>query len=223
MGLLEVISSGARWRVIQALAKRDSTPSELAKKFETSIANITQQLSKLESEGLVKRAGVKRQGVGRPFTRYSLDRGFVLLIGAIPGKAEKVLLEADENIRLHLNIWSIPQKEYHYYIEKFWWEIQDYLDSIEALAVFGSVAKGDARTGSDIDVLIIARKHTRRLEGKFSSKIVGPEGRGKMIMAQVFSTQEFSNMLKSGSRFIREAVSSMKVVYDPNEVLEATR
>jgi len=223
MGLLEAISSGSRWRVIQALAKRDSTPSELAKRFGTSIANITQQLSKLESEGLVKRVGVKRQGVGRPFTRYSLDRGFVLLIGVIPGKAEKVLLEADENIRLHLNIWSIPQKEYHYYVEKFWWDIQDYLDSIEALAVFGSVAKGDARAGSDIDLLIIARKNARRLERKFSSKIVGPEGRGKMIMAQVFSTREFINMQKSGSRFAVEAISSMKVIYDPNGILEVLR
>jgi len=47
--------------------------------------------------------------------------------------------------------------------------------------------------------------------------------KGMMIMAQVFSIQEFINMLKSESRFAREAVSSMKVVFDPNGVLEAAR
>lgn len=223
MGILEEIESESKWRIIQALARKDRTPSELARILRTSVANITQHLSKLESTGLVKRVGVERGSVGRPFARYSLGRGFVLLVEAVPGEARKVSLEADQDMVVHLNIWDIPQREYHRYVEEFWWKIQDYMEWIEALAVFGSVARGNARAGSDIDMLILARKNSKRLEERFGAKMVGPRGKGRMVMAKVFSSREFDDMLKAGSAFAKEVVSTMRTIYDPNRVLEVVK
>jgi len=215
---LKVLSSESRWRIVELLSKEEKTVTELAGALHTSISNITQQLSELESLKLVKKSGTER-GRRRPFTKYSLDKGFILVVEALPKRTRKIFLEANEDVLVQLSIWSIPQKEFHYYVEKFWWDIQDYRDYIEAFAVFGSVARGDARSDSDIDVLILAKKNIKQLEKKFGAKIIGPKRRGKMVMAQVFTSEEFEGMIKSGSKFAKEILSNIISIYDPNEIL----
>ncbi len=119
-----------------------------------------------------------------------------------------MFLEADENIKIHLRIWSIPQKDFHYFVESFWWELQDYMDDIVSFAVFGSVAKGNARDDSDIDVLLIAEKNAKEIEKKFSAKIVGKKEKGKMAMSQVFSPADFEKALEE-SAFAKHIIGSM--------------
>lgn len=215
--IIKAITTDAKWKIIESLSKRERTSSELAKRFKTSLSNISQQLSELESLGIVKKTGVKK-GKRRPFLRYSLDKGFIFLIEAIPKEARKIFLEADENIKIHLRIWSIPQKDFHYFVESLWWGLQDYLDDIVSFAIFGSVAKGNARDDSDIDVLLIAEKNAKELEKKFSAKIVGRKGKGKMTMSQVFLPKEFEEALKE-SKFAKQIVSSMIIICDRNGFL----
>ncbi len=219
--VIKAITTEAKWKIIESLSKRERTSSELAKQFKTSLSNISQQLSELESFGIVKKAGVEK-GKRRPFLRYSLDKGFIFLIEAIPKETRKIFLEADENIKTHMRIWSIPQKEFHYYVESLWWELQNYLDNIVSFAIFGSVAKGNAREDSDIDVLIIAEKNAEEFEKKFSAKIVGLKERGKMIMAQVFSTADFEKALEE-SAFAKQIISSMIIICDKNGFLCSMR
>lgn len=219
MDALKAVCSETKWKLVQSLSKKDKTATELAEQFNTSISNITQQLSDLESVKIVKKVGTKK-GATRPFAKYSLDRGFILLVEAMPKEARKLFMEVDENLKMHLRIWSIPQKEFHYFVEKFWWDMQDCMESVKSVAVFGSVAKGEARPDSDIDVIVLADETAKEeLEKRFSAKIVGPKGSGKMIMSQVFAPDEFENSLKSGSKFAKEVLDSMIVIYDKNSVL----
>lgn len=217
--MLKALSSETKWRIIEILSKGDKTPTAIAGKLRKSLSNICLHLAELETLKIIKKTGVTG-GKTRPYTKYTLDKGFVFLIEAIPNKTRKIFLEVDENLQTHLNIWSIPQKEFHYYVEMFWWELQEYLDDIESVVIFGSVAKGNARTDSDIDALILAKKNIRELEKKFAAKIIGPRKKGKMMMAQVFTPEDFENALKEGSNFAKEVVSSMIIIYDPNRILE---
>ena len=146
-----------RWRILKLLAENNKTQTELADSLNISMPSVYSQLKYLEEHKLVYREK-ERKGKTRPFTEYSLGRGFVYFIEAVPNEAKKVYLEVDENIKRHLRIWSVPQKEFHYPIEKFWWDAENYIDDIEFIAVYGSIAKGNAREDSDIDVLIIVKK-----------------------------------------------------------------
>lgn len=215
--ILKSISSESKWKIIECLAKEEMSATDMAKHLMTSLSNVSQQLSELESLNMVKKTGVIK-GARRPFAKYSLGNGFIFFAEAISKEARKIFLEADENIKTHLRIWSIPQKEFHYFVESLWWELQGYLDGMISFAIFGSVAKGNAREDSDIDVLLIAERNAKELERKFSAKIVGRKEKGKMAMAQVFSPNEFEEALEE-SAFAKQIIGSMIIIYDKNGFL----
>lgn len=215
--------SGKRWEIIKILSKGDRAPTELAKMLRISNPTIHKHLKYLEDEKLIKKEGEKR-GKTKPYIQYSLGEGFIYFVEALPREVRKEFLVIDENLKIHLRIWSIPQKEFHYFVEKFWWEIQDDLNDIQAVAIFGSVAKGDAKANSDIDVLILA-KRVKKIEKKYGAKMIAKPNaeKGKMVMAQVFTSEDFVRSLKSGSVFVKEAIKEMVIIYDPNKILDGLR
>ena len=208
-----------KWRIIEELSKGNKTPTELAKKLRITLPSIHAQLKMLEQEKLVKKIG-EIKGKTRPYAEYSIGDGFIYFIKVLPNETEQRFLAIDQNLKLHLRIWSIPQKEYHYYIESFWWQIQDYLGDIDAIVVYGSVASGKAREGSDIDVLVLVQKDVKKYKEMFNAIMVGPKGKEEIIMAQVFRTADFENSLKKGSKFAEEVIKNHKVIYDPGKKLE---
>lgn len=204
--------SQTEWKVVKQLVKKEGSPTELAKKLNFSIQNVDSLLKKLEQKKLVIKK--IKKGKTRPFTVYSLGKGFVYFIEAVPGKAERKFLEVDNNLKIHLNTWSIPQKEFHYYLEDFWWGIKKYWNKIESLVVFGSVAKGEAREGSDIDILILTKREEKGLEKKTKAFLAGTKEENKIVMAQVFTFEEFKKKLEEGSKFAKEILKDGLVIYD---------
>ena len=203
-----------KWMIINELSKQERTPTELAKKLKITLPSVHLQLKDLQREGLVKKIE-NIKGKTRPYSGYSLGNGFIYFIKALPSEIDQRFLEVDQNLLLHLRIWSIPQKENHYYLENFWWQLQDYLDDFDAVVVYGSVAKGEAREGSDIDILLLVKKDVKKYENMYNAKMIGIRGKRKMIMCQVFRTEDFENSLKKGSDFAREIMKNSIVIYDP--------
>lgn len=210
---------GNRWKIIEFLAEGKKTPTELAKLLKISLPSLHKHLIYLEKEKMIVKTEGKK-GKTRPYTEYSLGQGFVYFIKALPGEAEQKFLTVDENLKIHLRIWAIPQKEYHYYIEMFWWGLQAHLEDITSLGVYGSVARGDAKEGSDIDILLLVKKDEKKYEKIFGAKLIGPKGKGEMIMTQVFEAKDFENSLKKGSKFAQEALKDIKVIYDQEGIIE---
>lgn len=205
-----------KWKIIGELSICNKTPTELAKKLKMTLPSIHVQLNSLKQERLIKKIG-EIKGKTRPYTEYSIGDGFIYFVKALPNETEQKFLEIDENLKLHLRIWSIPQKEYHYYIENFWWKIQDYLSDIDAVIIYGSVACGNAKDGSDIDVLLLVKKDINKYEKMFNAKMIGVRGKRKMVMCQVFRTDDFGNSLKKGSDFAAEVMKNNIAIYDPNK------
>lgn len=208
-----------KWRIIQELSKGNKTPTELAKKIKITMPSIHAQLKEMQQEGMVKKVG-EIKGKTRPYAEYSIEEGFVYFVRALPNEAEQIFLPVEQNLQLHLRIWSVPQKEYHYYLEGFWWQIQDYLEDIDSIVVYGSVASGKAREGSDIDILLLVKKDVKKYEKIFNAIMVGPKGKREMVMAQVFRTDDFENSLKKGSKFAEEVIKNHRIIYDPNKKFE---
>ena len=55
-------------------------------------------------------------------------------------------------------ILSIPQSEFHQPVQAFLQRLQDELDGLVGVVLFGSVARGEADRASDIDLLVIVDK-----------------------------------------------------------------
>jgi predicted nucleotidyltransferase/predicted transcriptional regulator len=209
--------SETQWKILKELAKSDMAPTDLAKTLKITLPSVHVQLKQLLSRQLIKEVE-RESGKTRPFTKYSLGNGFVYIIKALPGEISKTLLEIDDNIIFHLRVWSVAQKEYHPYLDQFWWILQNYIYDIDAVILFGSVAKGNAKPGSDIDILLLVRKDVEKYEKMFGAQLVGTKQEKKMFMCQVFKTDDFENSLKKGSDFAAEVVKSNIVLYDPDKL-----
>lgn len=213
--------SATQWNIITELSSKEKTPSELAIKLNLSLPSIHTQLKQLEREQLIYREE-KKSGKTRPFTVYSLREGFLSITEAIPGEICKIRLNADEEIKLHLRIWSIPQKKYHHFIESYWWKLEKYAEDIEAMGIYGSVARGNAREDSDIDVLLLIkdRRKIKKYTGKIGVKDVGAAGSSELVVAQIFDYEGFAKSLKNGSKFASEVAKDLIIVYDPCQKLK---
>lgn len=213
-----------KWKIIKELLKGNKTPTKISKKLGMSLPAIHRELTDLEREGIIKKEG-KIKGKTRPFFEYSLKE-FIHFIKAFDGEAEEKFLPIDENFKLHFRIWTISQQEFHYYIENFWWSLRNLDDfkNIMAVGIFGSVARGDARKNSDIDVLILTKNGTRlpiNEEEAFSALIVSKgKTEAKTVMSKIFEHKDFEISLIKGSRFAKEIIKDIIIIYDPENFLE---
>lgn len=64
---------------------------------------------------------------------------------------------------------SIPQSEFHKPVRGFLDRVQDELDELVGVVLFGSVARGDADRASDIDVLVIVGANKTQARGTVQS------------------------------------------------------
>jgi len=107
---------------------------ELAQGLNTSRASLSRALSVLQREGLV----VVRKIGGRKVYRVNSEKRLVYLIWSI------LMLERFENISLRLRNT----------IELLFQQVRE---KVEVFIIFGSVARGMYRDGSDIDICVVGK------------------------------------------------------------------
>lgn len=215
--------SKTKWKIIEIISRENKTQTELATELKVSLAAINKEIKDLLSENLIKEVE-KKQGKTRPYRCYGLNE-FFYFVKATKEETNAKLLTINNYLRLHLNIWRIPQEEFHYFIENFFLlnilNDKDVFENIESFAVFGSVAKGTATEGSDIDVLIIRKTKGELKDLKETGLLVEDNfnKKTKIIMPQIFEINEFLDSYKKESKFIKEILSNMIIIYDKNNFL----
>jgi len=102
---IETLLTGSKWEIIELLSKEKLSPTELAKKLNTTVANISSQLRLLQTAGLVKREKTGASGAGKPRTSFSLSDDFSFVITFSKGFAKKKLLKINQEQREVLKKW----------------------------------------------------------------------------------------------------------------------
>lgn len=86
--------------------------------------------------------------------------------------------------------------------------------SIEGICLFGSVARGDARETSDVDLLVLAPAPTPR-----PSELLGglsPRSRSTRISLLVYTSEDFEAHHANGALFVAHVLKEGKALYDPS-------
>jgi len=88
-------------------------------------------------------------------------------------------------------------------------------DRIYVIVVYGSVARGEAKEDSDIDVLIVGRNgEIRRRVSEIGYDIDYENGFETFITPVYYTREEFEHRIRVGSPFIYEVLKDGVALYD---------
>jgi predicted nucleotidyltransferase/DNA-binding transcriptional ArsR family regulator len=159
------------------------TPTDLAQELDKSRNTVYNHLESLYDQGVLTKTQVAAKT--RPKTEYSIEDGFMQYIAVLPGHYTEKSLELTPEKQTVLRTWSVPQEEFQPYIESYWRSVKneiDYRGEIKAVAVYGSVARGQPDEDSDIDFLLITDEESEDLiSDRFGSIRVEAEDSSKNL------------------------------------------
>ena len=172
----ETLFTDTRWYILKCLSEEPASPTQIAKKLNTTIANVSQQLRLLEALDLVKKERIRNRDKGKPRMLFSLARDMALLVPTAKDFAQRTLIPLADHQKHILRIWLSPVPEIHYAIEKLWWKLEEHLDSILAIAIVAgakrvytvSENKSLAKfTSKGVEHLVISRKELDSLPSPY--------------------------------------------------------
>lgn len=209
------------------LVQRDWTPTDLARELGKSTSTIYNHLDDLADRGVLTERRVAAKT--RPKTEYSIGDGFVQYVTVLSGGYRERVLRLDVHKEAIVRIWNVPQEEFHPFVERLWWRLRtdpdvDFENDVAAVAVYGSVARGEADSDSDIDLLVVVESEAAETavdEACGSVRLQIPEG-SKIGMAESFTTRDLRNSLAHGSSFLDDIRDELHVLYDPDRLLRWT-
>lgn len=92
--------------------------------------------------------------------------------------------------------------------------IKEYKDRIQAIILFGSVARGTSKKDSDIDILVVEKGDRLRMRRNLASlvtKILLETG--KYVSVKTLSIKDFRNNIRWGSQFIENILKEGHILY----------
>ena len=183
-----------KWKILEILADKPSSPSEISLKLKTSVSYISQQLKLLEAARFVIKEKTGTADKGKPRLIYNLsDEMFYLTILAKGWSAKKILHLTDYHKSI-LRIWILENQTLHYQIEKLYWSIEKNIKEIEGI-FFSPKEKGEVIIVSD----------------------------SKIVKAKIESfSKEIENNLNitflSKENFLKKKFTELCVIHDPNSI-----
>ncbi|MEM4625700.1 MAG: winged helix-turn-helix domain-containing protein, partial [Candidatus Pacearchaeota archaeon] len=118
------------------LAKEPSSPLEISKRINTSIAYVSQQLRLLEAGGLITKQKTGSSEKGKPRTVFSLSRELLQISVLMNKMPSRKIISLTDYHKLVLRIWQIDDSELHRYIEKFYFWIEEDISEISGIFVY---------------------------------------------------------------------------------------
>jgi DNA-binding PadR family transcriptional regulator len=216
--------SAAKERVLRKLAERDWSPTDLAEELDRTPETIYNHLHDLEDQGVLSTRQIEAKT--RPKTEYSIGNGLIQYVAVLPGHFQQGSIRLDVHKEAVFRIWMVPQDEFHPYLEQYWWRLRTcedlaFEDDIVAVAVYGSVARGEADEDSDVDLLVVAADEAAGevVRDRFGSALVKGGTGSKICMTETYTEKEYRDSLAHGSDFLDTIRDERHVLYDPDRFL----
>lgn len=212
--------------VLELLLERPRSPTEVAEELGVSVQTASRHLRGLVEQGFAEET---RRTEGRGYKRYEA-REFARVFAAFDGELFEKTLSLSPTERAVLSTLRVPQPEFRPALLTYLFSADpDRIDlDVQAIAVYGSVARGEAQQDSDIDIFVVY--DDRRDPGEYlvgttfstSGPTVAPENK-RVISETWYTVSEFRDALAAGSQFLRNVLDEGIVLYDPEEVIRDAR
>ncbi|MBN2881189.1 MarR family transcriptional regulator [Candidatus Woesearchaeota archaeon] len=148
---------GTKWDVLTILSSGPSSPYELAKKLQTSLANVSQQIRFLEFAGIVERNKIQTNKIGKPTTQLVIKNDFSYCVSVKSGQCKKSLFQLDFFQKLMFLAWENFSGSEREYFEEFIYQNRKLLENITKIGI-------KDRLSTNLYVFLDNTPNTKRLK-----------------------------------------------------------
>lgn len=192
-------------KIIEFLAKKDRTLTEITNKLNISKAATLKHLKKLREADLISKK-METTEVGREST-YSLN-DFTYLLSLDPDSDTIIQFKTKSKFKLPLLLLEqIEQKEFKEELK----ELFDRLEDPPLTILYGSIAKGKGTWKSDIDLLFLKEKWSDKEKGSIQDEIAEVNMK---IDHQINSEFRTFPQFEKGTTLMEEVKEDGIVIYD---------
>jgi DNA-binding transcriptional ArsR family regulator/predicted nucleotidyltransferase len=218
--------TGTRREIVEILSKGEASATEIAEELDLSLPTIHRHLTSLREKGYVRESG-KRSGKTRPYKLYSVEESAYLfsILGSEIVERSLDLTAAHETL---FSILQVPQTEFHPVLISHLFSLPADWEGrkIHSIAVYGSVAHGDATEESDIDLLFVTEKAEQDdvfTDSLILDNVVEEFDNRRIVSNKVLTIDEMREGIELDSQFLRNVVEEMIILYDPDDFLTDVR
>ncbi len=127
----------SKWKIISEIANSPCSPTDLALKTGTTVANISSQLKLLEALDFISQEKLSNIGKGEPRKLYSIKKEFAYLIISTRSAVGKKMIRLDEKTIPFFSVWLLPDQSVQQILIKFYLEYEGLLSDAVSLGYLG--------------------------------------------------------------------------------------
>ena len=211
------------------VARRPRSPTEVADELGVSVQTASRTLRNLAGEGLVRTVRGSQRPDARGYKLYSAT-DFAALFANVGGELVDEQLSVGRVERMAISALRIPQSEFRAAVLSYLFQpgADRYREHVEGIAVYGSVARGEAGPDSDVDLLVLLDTDPESVGVRQSvmdrrTVTVGETTRTSVLSKTYMTVDGFEESVAAGSQFLQSVLDEAIVLYDPNEVFRDVR
>jgi hypothetical protein len=195
---LESLFSESKWKILAELSISPLSPKELAKKTNTSMANISTQIRLLEALDFIE-----KQVIGKNPTRarklYKLKKEFCYMTLATKTTSGKKLISSDESM-FFFKVFLINEKSLPHALIRLYCENEP----LFSRSSFGYISN----KGNDVDILLLNDDMEKPID-KISWK-----GNDYNLNYHLFSRKDFEEKIRQGDEYALSLLRKVFILID---------
>lgn len=202
----------AKWDIIAHIARKPSSPTEIAEATKTSISNVVQQLKILEAYDIVKGKKIVDNSPGKPRTIYTLASGFAFIVFARDGRAQRKYLKMDPSHEFLCNAIIGTGPDDAPLLSKMYATQEEFMKKCKAI--------GFLKSNKENIELFIITDHLDDVRSKHSNLFIGDMyNKTKKIVNWSHNEQEITDGLNRKDKYFMDMIKNAEILYDPNNIL----
>jgi hypothetical protein len=207
---IESVFFDSKWHILTELSHSSLSPTELAEKTGTSLANISTQLRLLEALDFVKKERLTNTGKGEARKIYSLKKDFAYLILVTKAAVGKRTLNLDNETMPFFTVWMINDTIAPFLLLRLCLEYELQLKDAVSFGFLG-------RQGEELEILII-HEHPELL-GMFNDKHIQRTDKVYRVKAHIHSSEHFQKGFEAKDPYFVNLVKKVFVISEKSSFL----
>lgn len=163
-----------RWEILKLISEKPSSPVEISGALSTTVSYVSQQLKLLEIAGIVKKQRTGSVEKGKPRTLFSISNEFAYIVALTDNYSGKKLIVLNENQKTIIKIWMIENQNLHTPLEKFFWNIEPFLNDIESIFLDFSKLTLKIVVVSEKPIKTLVESAIKKTKENFGFEVVSP-------------------------------------------------